>query len=290
MGLRKRAPVNRYQEKAAILMETTLDTASIAAEALDAIDHRKRLQPFSERIDGLDLAAAYRVTAQIYGTRIARGERRLGRKIGFTNRTIWDEYKVFGPIWGYMYDTTLFRLAQAGDIEAARFAEPRLEPEIAFGFSRAPRAGMSEAEILDCVDWVSHGFEIVQSHYPDWKFAAPDTVANGGLHGSFFLGEKVQLGTDRTQWLQALANFEIDLYRDGKLVDTGHARNVLDGPLSALRHFLNLLANDPDNEPLDANEIVTTGTVTKAWPIAAGERWHTKPRGIDLPGAEIGFS
>jgi len=97
-------------------METTLDTASIAAEALDAIDHRKRLQPFSERIDGLDLAAAYRVTAQIYGTRIARGERRLGRKIGFTNRTIWDEYKVFGPIWGYMYDTTLFRLAQAGDL------------------------------------------------------------------------------------------------------------------------------------------------------------------------------
>ncbi len=289
MGLRKRAPVNRFDEKAAIRMRTTLDTASIAAEALDAVDHRKRLKPFTERLDGLDLAAAYRVTAQIYEKRIARGERRMGRKIGFTNRTIWDEYKVFAPIWGYMYDTTLFDIAEARRVEAARFAEPRLEPEIAFGFSRAPRAGMSEAEILDCVDWVSHGFEIVQSHYPDWKFAAPDTVANGGLHGMFFLGAKVPVAGDRTAWLQALGNFEIDLYRDGKLVDSGHARNVLDGPLSALKHFLHLLANDPGNEPLAADEIVTTGTVTKAWPVAPGERWHTQLRGIALPRAEIAF-
>lgn len=271
-------------------MEATLDTAAIAQEALDAIDHRKRLQPFTERVKGLDLQAAYRVTASIYRARIARGEKRVGRKIGFTNRTIWDEYKVFAPIWGYMYDTTLFDISDAKSVEAARFAEPRLEPEIAFGFSRAPRAGMSEAEILDCVEWISHGFEIVQSHYPDWKFAAPDTVANGGLHGVFFVGEKVRLSNDRAGWLKALANFEIDLYRDGKLVDTGHAGNVLDGPLSALKHFLALLADDKDNEPLAANEVVTTGTVTKAWPVAAGERWHTKLRGLDLPGAEIGFS
>ncbi len=270
-------------------METTLDTASIAAEALDAIDHRKRLEPFTGRVEGLDLAAAYRVTAQIYERRIARGEKRMGRKIGFTNRTIWEEYKVFAPIWGYMYDTTLFDIAEAREVAVSRFAEPRLEPEIAFGFSRAPRAGMSEAEIFDCVAWVSHGFEIVQSHYPGWKFAAPDTVANGGLHGVFYLGRKVPVSGDRGGWLKALSDFEIDLCRDGELVDTGHARNVLDGPLSALRHFLDLLANDPGNEPLAAGEVVTTGTVTKAWPVAAGERWYTQLRGLELPGAEISF-
>ena len=94
---------------------------------------------------------------------------------------------------------------------------------------------------------------------------------------------------DRGGWLKALSDFEIDLCRDGELVDTGHARNVLDGPLSALRHFLDLLANDPGNEPLAAGEVVTTGTVTKAWPVAAGERWHTQLRGLELPGAEISF-
>lgn len=271
-------------------MQTTLDTTAIAGEALDAIDHNKRLQPFTERVSGLDLDAAYRVTARIYQKRIARGEKRVGRKIGFTNRTIWDDYKVFGPIWGYMYDTTLFDISAAKDVAVSRFAEPRLEPEIAFGFSRAPRAGMSEREILDCIDWVSHGFEIVQSHYPNWKFAAPDTVANGGLHGVFFLGKKVPIADDRSGWLQALREFEIDLYRDDKLIDTGHARNVLDGPVIALKHFIELLAKDPDNEPLAAGEVVTTGTVTKAWPVAPGEVWRTQVRGLKAPGAEISFS
>jgi 2-oxo-3-hexenedioate decarboxylase len=270
-------------------MEATLDTAAIADEALYAIDHATRLTPFTSRFEGLDLAAAYRITAQLYLRRIARGEKRVGRKIGFTNRTIWDEYKVFAPIWGYMYDTTLFDISQAKDVAVSRFAEPRLEPEIAFGFSRAPQAGMNEAEILDCVEWVSHGFEIVQSHYPGWKFAAPDTVANGGLHGVFFLGEKVALTNDRAAWLKALSDFEIDLFRDGKRVDTGHARNVLDGPVSALKHFIDLLAKDGENEPLAAGEIITTGTVTKAWPVASGEVWQTKLRGIKLPGIEIGF-
>jgi len=30
----------------------------------------------------------------------------VGRKIGFTNRTIWAEYNVYGPICGYVYNRT----------------------------------------------------------------------------------------------------------------------------------------------------------------------------------------
>jgi hypothetical protein len=36
-------------------------------------------------------------------------------------------------------------------------------------------------------------------------------------------------------WVSNLAAFEIWLFRDGVVVDRGHAANVLDGPLSALR-------------------------------------------------------
>ena len=34
----------------------------------------------------------------------------------------------------------------------------------------------------------SHGFELVQSIFPDWKFTGPDTVAGYGLHGALFIG------------------------------------------------------------------------------------------------------
>jgi 2-oxo-3-hexenedioate decarboxylase len=265
-------------------------TDKIAIEVLSAIDSAGTLRPFSQRITGFDLASAYRVTAALHAKRFARGEKPLGRKIGFTNRTIWDEYKVFAPIWGYMYDTTLFDLARLGTVGLSKFAEPRLEPEIAFGFSRAPETGMNERQILDCIEWVSHGFEIVQSHFPEWKFAAPDTVANGGLHGAYFLGDKIAIANDHNAWFKALTDFEIDLFCNDKQIDRGHARNVLDGPLSAIKYFVELLAKDSDNAPLAAGEIVTTGTVTKAFAVTPGQRWHTVVHRLPVPAIAIAFA
>ncbi len=259
-------------------------TTARAAEILDAIDRRRPLEAFR----GIALPEAYAVVAQMRRLRERRGEKVRGRKIGFTNRTIWDEYKVFAPIWGYMYDTTLDDFTAARNVDLARFAEPRIEPEIAFGFDKAPQAGMSAAQILDCIDWAAHGFEIVQSHYPDWKFSAADTVANNGLHGAYYLGPRVKL-VDRPAWLAALSNFEISLYRNGELVDKGHARNVLDGPLLAMKHLLDLLRDDPENEPVAAGEIITTGTVTKAFVVAPGETWRSEVHGLDVPGLEITF-
>ena len=56
---------------------------------------------------------------------------------------------------------------------------------------------------------------------------------------------------------------------------TGRAANVLDGPLFALRHLAETLAQDPLSPALAAGEIVTTGTLTRAFPVAAGEEWTT---------------
>jgi 2-oxo-3-hexenedioate decarboxylase len=262
-----------------------IDTTAKAAEILDALDRQKRLSAFS----GIEMPQAYAVVAEMKRLRTTRGEKVLGRKIGFTNRTIWDEYKVFAPIWGYMYDTTLSDISAGRNVDLAKFAEPRIEPEIAFGFARVPESGMSPAQILDCIDWAAHGFEIVQSHYPEWKFSAPDTVANNALHGAYYIGEKVSVANDRAAWLDALSNFEITLYRNGELADKGHARNVLDGPLFAIKHLLDLLKDDPHNTPVTAGEVITTGTVTKAWPVASGETWRTEVRGLKLPGIEIRF-
>ena len=40
---------------------------------------------------------------------------------------------------------------------------------------------------------------------------------------------------------------------------------------------------------LATGEIVTTGTLTRAFPVAAGEEWSTKLTGIPLEGAPIRF-
>ena len=265
------------------------DPDRIAAEVLAASAERRQLAPFTARLPGFDLDAAYAVTAALRRARVARGERPVGRKIGFTNRTIWPEYGVYAPIWGDMYDSTLRDLAATnGTLDLSPLLEPRIEPEIAFGFREAPRAGMSEADILGCVAWIAHGFEIVQSVFPGWQFQAADTVAAYALHGAYRLGPRHKIAAEeRASWLQKLRNFEIELSRDGVFVDRGQAMNVLDGPLSTISHLLNVLANDKDNPPLQAGEIITTGTVTRAFPVAPGERWETRLIGLPLDGIAL---
>jgi 2-keto-4-pentenoate hydratase len=77
-------------------------------------------------------------------------------------------------------------------------------------------------------------------------------------------------------WTSNLAGFEIDLLRDGAVVDRGHSANVLDGPLSALHHLVGLLASDPIHSTLATGDVVTTGTLTRAFPIFAGESWKRR--------------
>ena len=65
---------------------------------------------------------------------------------------------------------------------------------------------------------------------------------------------------------------------------------MLGGPLSALRHLVGLLASDPVNPPLAAGEIVSTGTLTKAMPVVAGEVWTAAPTGIGLDAVRLRFT
>jgi 2-oxo-3-hexenedioate decarboxylase len=268
-----------------------IDIAAVAAEALAALDAGRQIAPFSARLSGFDHDAAYRVTAAVRQMREARGEVPVGRKIGFTNRTIWAEYNVDGPNWSYVYDRTVHDLAEFGDtFSLAALAEPRIEPEIVFGLAVAPTPDMDERALLACIDWVAHGFEIVQSIFPGWRFSAPDTVAACGMHGALLIGPRHLVAARADDWSRTLSTFEVDLMRDGAVVDRGRAANVLGGPLSALRHLVGLLAPDPTNPPLTAGEIVTTGTLTRALPVAAGETWTTGLAGVAIDGIRIRFA
>jgi 2-oxo-3-hexenedioate decarboxylase len=135
-----------------------MNIEAIAAEALASLDGGRQIASFSARIPDFTLDDAYRVTAAMRQTRVNRGERVLGRKIGFTNRTIWAEYNVYAPIWGFVYDRTLRNLAETGGaFPLAGLGEPRIEPEIVFGLSRAPTPGMDDRALLACIEWVAHG-------------------------------------------------------------------------------------------------------------------------------------
>jgi len=265
-----------------------LDIPAIIDETFAVLGTGRQVAPFSSRYADFDLGAAYRVAAGVHARRVARGERPVGRKVGFTNRRIWAEYGVWAPIWGTMYDTTVHDLAQVQDgFSLAGLAEPRIEPEIMFELASAPRPGMDDAAVLECIEWVAHGFEIVQSIFPAWKLAAADSSAAYGLHGALLIGPRHPVAGKRAEWLATLRDFEIDLLCDRVVADQSRSSFVLDGPLSAIRHLVDVLASLPDHPPLAAGEIVTTGTLTRAMPIAAGQTWSTQLRGVALDGISL---
>ena len=226
---------------------------------------------------GVAAGEAYERALSVRQLRMARGELPRGYKVGFTNRTIWPRYGVFAPIWGTVWNTTLSFCDGEGEVSLAGTCQPRIEPECVFGMKATPPAQPTLDDLLACVEWIAPGFEIVQSHMPDWKFTAADTIADSGLHARLLVGRKVpvaSLSPDPTAFEAELADATITLLKGGERIDQGTGANVLDGPLHALAHFVAALRDCPGAADLQPGDVVTTGTWTDAWPVHRGEHWR----------------
>jgi len=257
----------------------------IANRIKKAQDAAGQIEPITSGTEGFTLSDAYDVAHRIHRARCAGGAVPLGRKIGFTNSNIWPKYGVHAPIWGYLYDTTVMH-AHDGRVACSlgSFTEPKIEPEIVVHFASTPPVDTDLHAILACVDWVAHAFEIVQCHYPGWKFQAADTIADSALHGALLLGNALAVETLGDDPLGALESFSVTLSRDGEILESGKGSNVLGGPIAAVAHLIATLAEQRHYPPLQAGEIVTTGTLTSAYPVEPGEQWTTKFEGIALAG------
>ncbi|HMO07322.1 MAG TPA: fumarylacetoacetate hydrolase family protein [Paracoccaceae bacterium] len=240
-------------------------------------------------IDVADLAAAGRVRGAIRGLREKRGERPVGRKIGFSNARLWPVYGVDRPMWNYVWDTTL-HAAGAGPLPLAGFAEPRIEPEIVLELAAAPEPGMDEAALLGCVGRVAHGFELVHSVFPGWRFTVAQCTAAFGLHGALLCGPWQDIAARSGDWGRWLSDFSVTLSVNGRAIETGHASNVLGGPLRALKHLVDAIGADPGAPRLAAGELVSTGTLTDALPVRPGDLCETAVEGIPLPGLRLAFA
>jgi 2-oxo-3-hexenedioate decarboxylase len=264
-----------------------MNVQALAAQFVAARDTAQRLPLPTSTLPGFDMADAYAVADAARHLRIARGERPRGYKIGFTNRGIWPRYGVFAPVWAPVWDSTLTMLDDAqASLSLAGLVQPRLEPEIVFGFARAPRAGMDEPQLAACLDWVAHGLEVVQTHFDDWRFQAPDTVVDFGLHGRLLVGPRVPVG-EFADLAAELAAVHLQLFCGDHKVDEGSGQVVLDGPLTALRLWVDAMAAQVQQWPINAGDVVTTGTLTDAWPLEAGQHWQTRLSDVRLPGLNL---
>ena len=258
-----------------------------APNLLAAIDESRLVAPPDrERLE--DLTQAQKIQDELNRLRLARGDKPVGFKIGFTNRSLWPLYGVSHPIWAPVWDTTLFQSdagpsVQIADLElnaigkpVSGFVLPRLEPEIVLGLRHAPASSALE-DVADAVEWAAHGFEIVQCVYPEWRFTAAEAFAAQGLHGALLIGPRRQVRV-HAQLSEFLSTVRLNMTCNGDVIADGDGSAVLDGPIQALAHLVEMLSRQPAlPEPLrlQAGSIITTGSLTDAQPMLPHQHWQT---------------
>jgi 2-keto-4-pentenoate hydratase len=256
------------------------------------------IAPLSDQED-LKLADAYDIAKNIMDIRTAQGETMVGRKIGFTNRAIWNRYGVkepiHQPIWAPLFDSTVrYANDNHGRQSLSGAQQPRLEPEIVFKLGATPRQNASIEDIAGAIEWMAHAFEIVVSPFPDWKFEAADAIAAFGLHGTLIIGEPKVLSPAfrrNIDTVLGMASVSLSCAQDDSVVlrGAGFGSDVLDSPVHALWHLQQLLKTQPQFPPLAAGEIISTGTWTDAYPIEPGQTWISAFSGAPLEGLTVAF-
>lgn len=265
-------------------MDTTTTVSALARELFEArASGRMVAVPPSAREGHFDLAAAYAVEAELTRARRESGRVTVGRKVGFANKAIWRVLKLQTLVWANMYDDTVqYAEHGGGSFSMARMRSPRIEPEIVFKLAEVPQSG-DIAAVLAAIEWMALGFEMVDCPFPSWKFQPADFVASFGLHAALVVGEPRRVAPDdRSVLADALAGFQMLLSKNGELLEEGSGKNALRSPAICLGELASAIAAQPGAEPLRPGELISTGTLTAAHPVVAGERWQAETRGVDL--------
>jgi 2-oxo-3-hexenedioate decarboxylase len=252
---------------------------------MSAYSNRRMLAvPLSSREPGFDLDAAYAVEAELVRMRRASGRTTVGRKVGYANKALWRALKLDTLVWARMYDDTVTMAGErAASLPLGRMCSPKLEPEIVFKLRTPVEAGADAVSILQSVEWLALGFEVVDCIYADWKFQPSDFVAAYGLHAALVVGEPTMVGEGNVAALaDALPSFTLRLQKDGTLAAEGSGRNSLRSPALCLGELASAIAKRPGAAPLAAGELVSSGTLTEPQPIAAGETWTARVEGLGL--------
>src|SRR5438067_7376258 len=82
-------------------------TEELAERIIQCQDRATMMPPITADDPGFDVERAYDVLAAINARREVQGWRSIGRKIGFTNRTIWARYGVYQPMWAPVWSQTV---------------------------------------------------------------------------------------------------------------------------------------------------------------------------------------
>lgn len=233
-----------------------IDHAAEAAAIITAHRERRTLDPISARHD-LSMSDAYAIQVEVTADRLARGERRIGWKLGYTSLVMREQMGVDEPNFGPLTDAML--VDDGADV-ASRFTQPRVEPEVALRFGRDVPPDADRQAVLAATASAHAALEIVDSVWTDYRFRIEDNTADGSSAAGVVIGPEIPL--------DGIADVAVTLVVDGEPFGSGVGRDASGHPADGVVWLASQLASR--HERLRAGDIVITGGLTAAAALEPG--------------------
>jgi 2-keto-4-pentenoate hydratase len=230
----------RVDEYAARLQRAAVDRTPIAA------------------LDVPDLATGYAVQRLL---RESAGPL-VGWTLGLTSRAEQALLGVGDPVFGFLAGANA--LDPGRPLDTGALLRPRCEPGIAFLLGR-DLAGqhVTATEVVAACSGVAVAVEVLDSRYRDEHPTPADTVADDASAGRFVVGAPVSpAGID-------LRLVGVVLEKNGEVVATASGAAALGHPAAAVAWLVRALA--AEGEGLSAGDVVLSGGLTTAVPVAPGD-------------------
>jgi 2-oxo-3-hexenedioate decarboxylase len=239
----------------------------LIAERLDTAQRSARA--VAQLAEPVSLERAYEIQKASMALRYARGERRIGIKMGFTSRAKMVQMGIDEMIWGRLTDAML--VEDGGTVAFSRFVHPRVEPEIAFLLGAPLARTVTPMAALAAVEGIAPALEIIDSRYQDFKFSLTDVVADNSSSSALVIGSWSSPQTD-------FSNLGMVMEIDGVTKQIGTTAAILGNPIRSLVAAARL-AYDA-GEPLQAGDVVMAGGATAAEPLSSGQHVRVEAQSI----------
>ncbi len=214
----------------------------------------------------LSIDQSYAIQLGLIARRCAAGEKQIGWKVGLTAPAIQQQFGFHEPVFGCVLESQ-----PSGYVFATNsLIAPGFENELCMRLRVDLSGTVSLDEARAAIDVVYPALEIIETRGPFTEQIAL-ALADNAQQKTVILGEPAALPAN-------LAAIEARVSIDGTTVATGTGDAVLGNPLNSIVWLAGKLG--AYGRRLKAGEIVMTGSFTRQFPIAPGNRIETVFSGI----------
>lgn len=227
--------------------------------------------------DRLSLDDAYRIQLALVQRAAAADSRRrrIGWKVGLTAVAIQQQFGVHEPVFGCLLAEG--RLA-SGHVFGADLIRPGFENELCVLLGRDVAPGTGVDAVAAAIDAIFPALEIIETR-GDLTRQLALALADNAQQKAFVIGAPVAPGT------RDLAGVTARVLVNGIEVGSGRGDAVLGHPFESVAWLARKL--EQFGERLRAGDYVMTGSFTRQFPLARGDRVETAFDGIGSVSASV---